>query len=87
MATWFWYAVVAAILYGLHQIFTKIASQHIGDGIGGFIVEGTAALAIAVPSMDVVGRALNDQAAADRETARNSFYFLHEVSQEALRHP
>jgi len=45
---WFWYAVVAAILYGLHQIFTKLASAHISDGLGGFTVEATAALTIAL---------------------------------------
>ncbi|MGI8820615.1 MAG: EamA family transporter [Chthoniobacterales bacterium] len=46
MAPWFWYAVVAAVLYGAHQIFTRLASDHIGDGIGGFVVEATAALSI-----------------------------------------
>jgi transporter family protein len=46
MAPWFWYAIVAAILYGAHQIFTRLAADHIGDGIGGFVVEGTAALTI-----------------------------------------
>ena len=46
MAPWFWYAVVAAVLYGAHQIFTRLASEHIGDGIGGFVVEGVAALTI-----------------------------------------
>lgn len=46
MAPWFWYAVVAAVLYGAHQIFTRLASEHIGDGIGGFIVEALAALSI-----------------------------------------
>ena len=44
---WFWYAVGAAILYGLHQVFTKLASAHIGDGLGGFVVEATAAFTIA----------------------------------------
>ncbi len=43
---WFWYAVVAAILYGAHQIFTRLASEHIGDGLGGFVVEATAAVTI-----------------------------------------
>jgi transporter family protein len=43
MSAWFWYAVGAAILYGMHQIFTRMASDHIGDGIGGFVVEATAA--------------------------------------------
>ena len=47
MVTWFWYAIFAALLYGLHQIFTKLASDHIGDGLGGFVVEATAALTIA----------------------------------------
>ncbi len=46
MAPWFWYAVVAAVLYGAHQIFTRLASEHIGDGVGGFVVEATAALTI-----------------------------------------
>jgi len=46
MAPWFWYAVVAAILYGAHQIFTKLAADRIGEGLGGFIVEATAALSI-----------------------------------------
>jgi len=43
---WFWYAVVAAVLYGAHQIFTRMAADHIGEGLGGFIVEATAALSI-----------------------------------------
>lgn len=46
MAGWFWYALVAAILYGAHQIFTKLASDRISDGLGGFVVEATAALTI-----------------------------------------
>ena len=46
MDNWFWYAVGAAILYGLHQIFTKLAAEKISDGIGGFVVEATAALTI-----------------------------------------
>ncbi len=46
MAPWFWYAVVAAILYGAHQIFTRLAADRIGDGLGGFIVETSAALSI-----------------------------------------
>jgi transporter family protein len=46
MAQWFWYAVAAAVLYGAHQIFTRLASDHIGDGLGGFVVEVTAALTI-----------------------------------------
>jgi bacterial/archaeal transporter family protein len=46
MNEWLWYAVGAAILYGLHQIFTRMASDRIGDGLGGFVVEATAALTI-----------------------------------------
>jgi bacterial/archaeal transporter family protein len=46
MHTWFIYAVWAAVLYGLHQIFTKLAADRIGDGLGGFTVEATAALTI-----------------------------------------
>lgn len=46
MSAWFWYAVWAAVLYGLHQIFTKLAADRIGDGLGGFIVEATAAVTI-----------------------------------------
>jgi transporter family protein len=47
MREWFWYVIAAAVLYGLHQIFTKLAADRIGDGLGGFIVEITAALIIA----------------------------------------
>src|SRR5881628_1772871 len=46
MPAWFSYAVWAAVLYGLHQIFTKLAADRIGDGLGGFVVEATAALSI-----------------------------------------
>src|SRR5436853_4672116 len=46
MSNWFWYAIAAAILYGLHQIFTKLAADKIGEGLGSFVVEGTAALTI-----------------------------------------
>jgi len=46
MQTWFWYAVGAAVLYGAHQIFTKLASAGISDGLGGFVVEASAALTI-----------------------------------------
>ncbi len=48
MAAWFWYAVVAAVLYGAHQIFTRLAADRIGEGLGGFVVEATAALSILV---------------------------------------
>src|SRR5256885_13389219 len=46
MNAWFWDAVGAAVLYGLHQVFTKLASERISDGLGGFVVEATAALTI-----------------------------------------
>ena len=48
MTSWFPYAVAAAVLYGLHQIFTKLAADRISDGLGGFVVEGSAALTILV---------------------------------------
>lgn len=48
MRTWFWYAVGAAILYGAHQIFTKLASDRISDGLGGFVVEASAAATILI---------------------------------------
>jgi len=46
VAAWFWYAVIAAVLYGAHQIFSRMAADHIGEGLGGFVVEATAALSI-----------------------------------------
>jgi bacterial/archaeal transporter family protein len=46
MNEWFWYAIGAAVLYGMHQIFTRMASDRIGDGLGGFVVEASAALTI-----------------------------------------
>lgn len=46
MDTWFWYAVAAAVLYGAHQIFTRLASERIGEGLGGFVVEAAAAVTI-----------------------------------------
>src|SRR5213595_522275 len=48
MTSWFWYAVVAAILYGAHQIFTRLAAERIGEGLGGFVVEASAALSILI---------------------------------------
>jgi len=44
--TWFPYAVGAAILYGLHQIFTKLAADRISDGLGSLVVESSAAITI-----------------------------------------
>jgi len=46
MTAWFWYAAGAAVLYGFHQVFTKLAAERISDGLGGFVVEATAALTI-----------------------------------------
>src|SRR6516162_7831620 len=46
MAAWFWYAVVAAVLYGAHQIFTRLAADRIGEGLGGLVVEASAAFSI-----------------------------------------
>jgi transporter family protein len=46
MTSWFPYAIAAAILYGLHQIFTKLAADRISDGLGSLAVEGTAAVTI-----------------------------------------
>lgn len=48
MSAWFWYAVCAAVFDGAHQIFTKLASDKISDGLGGFVVEATAALTILI---------------------------------------
>jgi transporter family protein len=48
VAAWFWYAVIAAVLYGAHQIFTRLAADHIGEGLGGFVVEASAALSILI---------------------------------------
>lgn len=48
ISSWFWFAVGAAVLYGLHQVFTKLAADRISDGLGGFIVEGSAALTILI---------------------------------------
>ena len=48
MAPWFWYAIAAAVLYGAHQIFTRLASEHIGEGVGGFIVEAIATITILI---------------------------------------
>jgi bacterial/archaeal transporter family protein len=48
VGAWFWYAVVAAVLYGAHQIFTRLAAERIGEGLGGFIVEASAAFSILI---------------------------------------
>jgi len=43
---WFWHAVVAAVLHGAHQIFTRLTAKRIGGGLDGFVVEASAALSI-----------------------------------------
>jgi transporter family protein len=48
MPAWFFYAVGAAVLYGAHQIFTKLAAERISDGVGGFVVEASAAMTILI---------------------------------------
>src|SRR5262245_11260626 len=45
-AAWFSYAIAAAILYGVHQIFTKLAAERISDGLGALIVESSATATI-----------------------------------------
>jgi transporter family protein len=45
---WYTYAIAAGLLYGLHQIFTKLASERITDGLGGFVVEASAVATIAM---------------------------------------
>ena len=62
VAAWFWYAVLAAVLYGAHQIFTRLAAERIGEGLGGFIVEVTAALSILVYTLrNLVRRPLESE--------------------------
>jgi transporter family protein len=46
MPAWLLFAVLAAILYGLHQVFTKLAANGISDGLGALVVEGSAALTV-----------------------------------------
>ncbi len=48
MQSWVLYAIGAAILYAAHQIFTKMAADRISDGLGGFVVEATAAATILI---------------------------------------
>ena len=42
VSPWFWFAVAAAVLYGLHQITTRLAATRIGEGVGAFLVEAAA---------------------------------------------
>ena len=48
MSGWLGFAVGAAVLYGLHQVFTKLAAISASDGLGGFIVEASAAGTIGI---------------------------------------
>ena len=48
MTEWFRYAIIAALLYGLHQVFTKLAADKIGAGLGALMVEGAATITIVV---------------------------------------
>jgi transporter family protein len=48
MGSWLWLAGLAALFYGLHQVFTKLASAQISSGFGGLVVETTAAATILV---------------------------------------
>ena len=46
MASWLWLAGAAAALYGLHQVFTKLAAGQIGSGAGALVVEASATVTI-----------------------------------------
>lgn len=46
MQPWFPWALFAALLYGAHQVFTRLAADRIGEGLGGLVVEATATLTI-----------------------------------------
>ncbi|MBL7101049.1 MAG: hypothetical protein ISS23_03790 [Nanoarchaeota archaeon] len=46
MEFWFLAALIAALAYGLHNIFTKIAAGHISDSLGAFLLEITATVCI-----------------------------------------
>ena len=66
MSSWFWYAVAAAVLYGAHQIFTRLASERIGDGLGvgpeletGFEGAGVAP-SVEPPAVAEVGRIVDE---------------------------
>ena len=44
MESWKLAVVGAAVLYGLHNIFVKLAAGRVSDQLGGLILEGTATL-------------------------------------------
>ena len=48
MESWKVAAFFAALLYGLHNIFTKLASGKISDQFGAFLLEATASILILV---------------------------------------
>lgn len=55
MAEWFKLALLASLLYGLHQVFTKLAADKIGEGLGALVVEGIATLTIALYLVSLFG--------------------------------
>ena len=42
MPVWLLATLAAAILYGLHNVFTKMAAGKVSDNMGGLLLEGTA---------------------------------------------
>lgn len=66
MQPWFPWAVLAALLYGAHQVFTRMAAERIGEGLGGLVVEATATLAIlAYIAVLAAGGRLDQQCTAE----------------------
>lgn len=53
---WFPLAILAAVLYGLHNVFTRLASSRINDYLGGLILETTATTGIALYILYLYGR-------------------------------
>lgn len=48
MEFWFLASLVAALAYGLHNVFTKLAAGHISDSLGAFLLEITAVTCILI---------------------------------------
>lgn len=46
MPVWLLATLAAAILYGLHNVFTKMAAGKVSDNMGGLLLEGTATVLI-----------------------------------------
>ena len=88
MNTWFWYAIGAAILYGLHQVFTKLASSGISDGLGGFVVEATAALTImgCIQGSGIVAEAVGNSALTLRFVSVEEMSLILHLSGGGIRH-